>query len=70
MSRKHWLLLTAALVAIVVVVSSIVQAIRSGSWGPVVSVCWVPAAVIAVWPSVYHRCPAGGGRVRRADLRR
>ncbi len=70
MSSKQRLLRAAAVAAIVVVASSIGLAIRSGSWGPVISVCWVPAAVIAVWPSAYGRCMPGGGRVRRPDPRR
>ena len=70
MSWKHWLPLAAALAAAVVMVSSAGLAIRSGSWGPVISVCWVPAAVVAVWPGAYRRCRSRGGRVRRASLRR
>jgi hypothetical protein len=35
-------------------VSSIVQAVRQGSWTPVVSVGWLPAMVVAAWPGNGH----------------
>jgi hypothetical protein len=70
MPWKRGVLLAAAVAAVMVMVSSVGLAIRSGSWGPVVSVCWVPAAVVAVWPGAYRRGRPGSGRVRRADLRR
>jgi putative transcriptional regulator len=44
MSWQQWLWRAAAVAAIVVVASSIGLAIQSGSWGPVISVCWGPAA--------------------------
>ena len=41
----------------VVAVSSIVQAIRLGSWEPIVAVGWLPAVVVAVWwPGTRGRC--------------
>ena len=41
----------------VVAVSSIVQAIRLGSWEPIVVVGWLPAVVVAVWwPGTRGRC--------------
>ena len=46
----------AGLVAAFVAVSSIVQAIRLGSWTPVLSVGWLPAVVVAVWPRTHRRC--------------
>ena len=46
----------AALVVAFVAVSSIVQAIRLGSWTPVISVGWLPAVIVAVWPGAYRRC--------------
>jgi hypothetical protein len=46
----------AGLVAAFVAVSSIVQAIRLGSWTPVISVGWLPAVIVGVWPGAYRRC--------------
>jgi hypothetical protein len=51
----RWLYGLAGLVVAFVAVSSIVQAIRLGSWTPVISVGWLPAVVIAVWPGAYRR---------------
>ena len=45
----------AGLVVAFVAVSSIVQAIRLGSWTPVISVGWLPAVIVAVWPGAYRR---------------
>jgi hypothetical protein len=68
---RRWLFAVAALAAAVVTGSSIVQAVRSGSWSPVLSVIWVPAVMVAIWPGAYRRCLSrGGGPARRADLRR
>jgi hypothetical protein len=68
---KRWLFLVAALAATVVIASSIAQAVRSGSWDPVISAAWIPAVVVATWPGPYRRCLSrGGGRARRADLQR
>jgi hypothetical protein len=48
--------ITAVAVA-VVVVSSIVQAVRQGSWGPLIAVGWLPAVVVATWwPGSRGRC--------------
>jgi hypothetical protein len=70
-SWKRWLFLVAGLAAAAVVASSIVQAVRSGSWGPVITTAWVPAAVIAAWPTAGRRClTRRSGQARRADLRR
>ena len=52
----RWWYGLAGLVAAFVAVSSIVQAIRLGSWTPVVSVGWLPAVFVAVWPGTYRRC--------------
>ncbi|HEV3293880.1 MAG TPA: hypothetical protein VG123_33290 [Streptosporangiaceae bacterium] len=52
----RWMYLIAALVAAFVAVSSVVQAIRQGSWGPVVSVGWIPAVIVAAWPGANRRC--------------
>jgi hypothetical protein len=46
----------AGLIAAFVAVSSIVQAIRLGSWTPVLSVGWLPAVIVAVWPGAHRRC--------------
>ena len=60
---KRWLYLIAGLAVAFIAVSSVVQAIRQGSWGPVVSVGWLPAVVVAVWPGTYRRClPRRNGR--------
>ncbi|MBV9204004.1 MAG: hypothetical protein JO037_01075 [Actinobacteria bacterium] len=56
--------LVAALAAVLVAVSSIAQAIRQGSWEPVISVGWLPAVIIAAWPGSHRRCL--GRRNRRA----
>jgi hypothetical protein len=53
---KRWLYLIAGLAAAFVAVSSVVQAVRQGSWGPVISVGWLPAVVVAAWPGTYRRC--------------
>ena len=55
-SWTRWLYLIAGLVAVFVAVSSIVQAIRLGSWTPVIAVGWLPAVVVAVWPGARRRC--------------
>jgi hypothetical protein len=39
-----------------VAVSSVVQAIRQGSWGPIAEVSWLPAVIVASWPGTYRRC--------------
>ena len=68
---RRWLFPAAALAAAVVTGSSIAQAVRFGSWDPVLSVAWVPAVVVAVWPGAYRRCRSrGGDQARQADLRR
>jgi roadblock/LC7 domain-containing protein len=53
---KRWGYGLAGLIAAFVTVSSVVQAIRLGSWTPVLSVGWLPAVVFAVWPGAYRRC--------------
>ena len=60
---KRWLYLIAGLAVAFIAVSSVVQAVRQGSWGPVVSVGWLPAVVVAAWPGTYRRClPRRKGR--------
>jgi hypothetical protein len=53
----------AVLAALFVAVSAVVQAIREGSWGPIVSVGWLPAVIVAVWPRASRgRCLPGRRR--------
>ena len=56
-SWKRWLYLSAGLAAVFIAVASAAQAIRQGSWAPVVSVAWLPAVVAAAWPGSGRRCP-------------
>jgi hypothetical protein len=65
-SWKGWLYTICGLAAVFVAIAAAVQAVREGSWGPVVSVGWLPAVVIAAWPGVYRRCLVR----RRAPVRR
>jgi roadblock/LC7 domain-containing protein len=53
---KKWFYAIAAMTAAFVAVASVAQAIREGSWTPIVSVGWLPAVVIATWPGSYRRC--------------
>jgi hypothetical protein len=47
----------AALALAFVAVSSIWQAVRQESWGPIAEGLWIPAVVVATcWPSMYRRC--------------
>ena len=59
-SRTRWLSLTAGLGAVFIAVATIVQAVRQGSWAPVIATGWLPAVIVATWPATYRRC-----RVRR-----
>lgn len=59
-SRTTWLSLIAGLGAVFIAVATIVQAVRQGSWAPVIATGWVPAVVVATWPATCRRC-----RVRR-----
>ena len=56
---KRWFYLLMGLVAAFIAVSSIVQAINEGSWGPIVSVAWLPAVIVASRPGVGRRCLGG-----------
>jgi hypothetical protein len=68
---KRWLYLIAGLAAAFVAVSSIAQAIREGSWDPIISVGWIPAVIIAVGPGAYRRClPGRRGPVGEPSQRR
>jgi len=55
-SWKHWLYLIAALAAVFVAVASAAQAVRQGSWAPLLSVAWLPAVIAAAWPGSGRRC--------------
>jgi hypothetical protein len=52
----RWLYLIAGLAAAFVAVSAIVQAARQGSWGPIVSVGWIPAVIVATLSGGRGRC--------------
>ena len=52
----RWMYVITACAVTVVAVSSIVQAIRQGSWEPVITVGWIPAVIVAAWPGTYRRC--------------
>jgi len=58
----RWLYAIGGVAAAFVAVSSIVQAVRQGSWTPIVSVAWLPAVVVAVRPGTYRRCLPGRRR--------
>ena len=55
-SRPRWWQVIAGLAGAIVAVSATVQAIRQGSWGPIVEVGWLPAVIVAAWPGTYRRC--------------
>jgi hypothetical protein len=58
-TRTRWVYLIAALAAAVfVAVSSLAASIRQGSWGPIESVAWIPAVIVAIWPGASRRCLA------------
>ena len=65
-SRARWYYLVSALAVAFVAVSSVVAAIRQGSWAPIVAVGWMPAVVVASWPGARHRCRPGRGANRPA----
>ena len=54
----RWLQVIAVLALVFVAVSSVVQAVRQGSWGPIDDGGWIPAVVVATcWPGTYRgRC--------------
>ena len=58
-SCTRWSYLIGGLAVAFVAVSSIVAAISQGSWGPIFSVGWLPAVVVASWPGVGRRCLRG-----------
>ena len=47
----------AGLALVFVTVSSVLQAVRQGSWGPIAEGLWFPAVIVtACWPGRYRRC--------------
>ena len=52
----RWIYVFTWVVAAFVAVSSIVQAIRLGSWTPILAVAWLPAVIVAARPGAYRRC--------------
>jgi hypothetical protein len=61
-SWKRWLYAIGGLAAAFVATASVAQAIRQGSWGPIVSAGWIPAVVVAAWPGSHRRCRGLGPR--------
>jgi hypothetical protein len=56
---KTWeqrLLVVAGLAAVLVAVSAAAQAVRQGSWSPLLSVGWLVAVLAATLPSASRRC--------------
>jgi hypothetical protein len=64
-SWERWMHVMTGVAVAVVAVSSIAAAVRQGSWGPIVSVGWLPAVVVATWwPGRRRRClPRRSGQV-------
>jgi len=58
----RWTYLIAVAAATFVAVSSIAQAIRQGSWSPIVSVGWIAGVIVAAWPGTRRRCLPRGSR--------
>ncbi|MBV8462884.1 MAG: hypothetical protein JO368_06300 [Acidimicrobiales bacterium] len=57
-SRRRRMVVVVAMVAIAafVAVASVVQAVREDSWGPIWSVGWLPAVLVAsLWTPVRRR---------------
>ena len=55
----RWFYVVTGLVATFIAISSIVQAINEGSWGPIIAVGWLPAVIVASRPGVGRRCLRG-----------
>ena len=63
-SCARWFYVVTGLAVAFVAVAAIVQAIREGSWGPIISVGWLPAVIVASRPGSDRRCLRGrGGRL-------
>ena len=53
----RWLYAAAAIAAMLIAVSAIVQSVRQGSWSPILSVGWLAAVIVAVLaPRGTRRC--------------
>jgi hypothetical protein len=53
----RWLYATAAIAAMLIAVSAIVQSVRQGSWSPLLSAGWLAAVIIVVIsPRGTRRC--------------
>ena len=53
----RWLYAAAAVAAVLIAVSAIVQSVRQDSWSPILSVGWLAAVIIAVTaPRGTRRC--------------
>jgi antitoxin (DNA-binding transcriptional repressor) of toxin-antitoxin stability system len=62
----RWLYGVAAIAAVLIAVSAIVQSVRQGSWSPILSVGWLAAVIVAVAsPRATRRCL----RIRRRQPR-
>lgn len=57
-TRTGWLYLIAALACAFVEGSTITAALHQHNWGPIESVGWLPAVIVATWPSASRRCLA------------
>jgi hypothetical protein len=56
-SWARWMYVLTGVAVAVVAVSSIVAALRQGSWGPLIAVGWLPGVVVAIWwPDRSRRC--------------
>jgi cell division protein FtsW (lipid II flippase) len=53
---KQWLFVVAGLAAALVAVSAAVQAVRQGSWSPLISVSWLVAVIAVTLPGASRRC--------------
>ena len=59
-----WLYAGACLALALVAVSAVVQAVREGSWSPLISVSWLLGVIVATWPGAARHC-----RPRRRQAR-
>jgi hypothetical protein len=55
-SGRTWLRVLAGLVGLVVAGSVIAQAVRQGSWTPILSMSGILGALVAIWPLSGRRC--------------
>jgi hypothetical protein len=60
----RWIHVITAIAVAVVAVSSIVQAIRQGSWAPLIAVGWLPAVAAATWWPARVAGPGPAARAR------